>query len=439
MRNKLLLSLLLLSISLSAQENETQQWWNLFEDETLTEIIDSGVINNQTIQASRAQVDRSHQVMKLNKSQLFPTLYGNGRWNNSATAQRDADYPTFDDKSVTASLTLDARYSVSSLGKEMQAYRAARQSFYAQEEDHKSIVLQSSTQMAQLYFDAVFAKGQLRILQKQKENAEQLLELTRKRYEVGQSSGLALLQQRQQLASVEATVPPAELQFQNSIEYLAAATFISSEKLSSLVPDSLPELDEIVEQSYSIDHRSDLASSEFREAAARAFFAKAKLTALPTLAITGSTGFNYNDVYSKEWNDTWSIGASISIPIITGGAISSGYKEGRAGYRTAVANSSQSWQNAHAELTNALTAERSYRDQYNAFLNQYESSEAVYNESIRQYRNGLVQYIEVLSSINMLQQSEITVLRSSNQLLKARLNTIKAVGGVVPSNVQGGN
>ncbi len=439
MKNKLLLTLLLLSSCISAEMSEQSEWWMQFDDATLTNIIDSGIANNQTIQASRSQVDRSYQVTKLNKSQLFPSLYGNGRWNNSATAPRDKDYPTFDDKSVTASLTLDARYSVSSLGKEMQAYRAAKHAFYAQEEDHKNIVLQSSTQMAQLYFDAVFAKGQLRILQKQKENAEQLLELTRKRYEVGQSSGLALLQQRQQLASVEATIPPAQLQLQNSLEYLAAATFISSEILTEMIPDSLPELNEITGSSYSIERRPDLASSEYREASARASFAKAKLTALPTLSLTGSTGFNYNDLYSKEWNDTWSIGASISVPIITGGAIASGYKEGRAGYQAAVATSSQAWQNAQAELTSALTAERSYRDQYNAFLNQYESSEAVYNESIRQYRNGLVQYIEVLSSINMLQQSEITVLRSSNQLLKARLNTIKAVGGVVPSNGQGGN
>jgi len=439
MRSKLLFTLFLIGSTLSAQESDGHQWWNLFEDATLVEIIDSGIANNQTIQASREQVDRTYQISKLNKSLLFPSLYANGRRTGSGSALKDSSYQTFEERTNTGALTLDARYSVSSLGKEMQQYQAAKQAFYAQEEDHKNAVLMSSTQMAQLYFDAVFAKGQLRVLNQQKETAEQLLDLTRMRYERGQSTGLALLQQRQQLASVEATIPPAELQFQNSVEYLAAITFFPIEELKMMIPDSLPQLTEAIDSTFTIEHRPDLAAAKFREEAARASFAKAKLTAAPEVSLTGSTGFGYNSMLSRDLTNTWSMGASISVPIFTGGAVAAGYREGRAGYQAAVSTSNQARQNAQAELTNALTAERSYRTQYDAFVNQYESSEAVYNESIRQYRNGLVQYIEVLASINMLQQSEITMLRSVHQLLRARLNIITAVGGVLPANSQGGN
>lgn len=433
MKSKLLF--FLLSVTLFAQENDTLPWWNHFGDVALTGIVEYGIENNKTLQASKKRTDQALEQAKLNRSLLFPNLYANGRWNggdlNGSTAPGASDK----DMMNTASLSLDARYSISSLGEEMQQYKAALRSYEAKAQDHRDAELRSSVQIVKLYFDAVYAKGKIAILGEQKKTAEQLLKLTQMRYAKGQTSGLALLQQKQQLASVEASIPPAQLQYQNSVEYLAAITFLSIDTLYSLIPDTLPVLKKSIESEFTIEHRPDLAAAELRTESAKAAFNKAKLALVPDLAVTGSAGWDYGDPGTAQWENMWNVGATVSVPIFTGGAVIAGYREGRNGYDAAVASKDQAWSDAEAQLTNSLTEERSYRAQVDAYSVQFDASRAVYDESLRQYRNGLVEYLEVLASINALQQSEIVLLGSTRNLLQARLNIVLAIGGVLPESL----
>lgn len=426
---------LLLSVALFAQEANSLKWWKHFGDTTLVGVVDYGIANNKNLQASKKRTDQAMEQAKLNRSLLFPNLYANGRWNGGDL--NGSTMPGANDKDMmnSASVSLDARYNISSLGEEMQQYKVAQRAFEAQAQDHLDAELRSSIQIVKLYFDAVYSKGQIAILAEQKATAEQLLKLTQMRYSKGQTSGLALLQQKQQLASVEASIPPAQLQYQNSVEYLAAITFLSIDTLYSLIPDTLPVLEETIESDFTIEHRPDLAAAQLRTESAKAAFNKAKLTLVPDVAITGSAGWDYGDPGSAQWENMWNVGAQISMPIFTGGAIVSGYREGRNGYDAAVASKEQAWSDAEAQLTNSLTEERSYRAQVNAYSTQFEASQAVYDESLRQYRNGLVEYIEVLASINALQQSEIILLGSTRNLLQARLNIVLAIGGVLPASL----
>ena len=292
-----------------------------------------------------------------------------------------------------------------------------------------------SIKIAKLALDGSFAKSQIRILEEQKKSADQLLELVKLRYELGERSGLALLQQKQQTASAEASLAPAKLQYQSIIHQLVATTSLSKNEIEQLIPDSVPTLDD--QPQFTIENRPDLSAAEYRELSAKSAFSKAKLTTLPTVAITGSTGFDYAEPGTAQWEKMWSVGASVQVPLFTGGATVAGYREGRAGYYAASAALAQNRMDAQAELDNALAEESSYRVQLQSYINQYESSKALYEESLRQYRSGLVEYLEVLNAVSSLQRTEITLLQSKRNLISARLNCIAASGGTVQSLTKG--
>ncbi len=433
MKNKLFTLLFSIAVASSAIESQSLSWVTQFDDLTLTKIVNHGIDNNRNLQASQKRTEQVFQQAKLNRSLLFPNLYAKGRWNGGDLNGTSQPGTTDTDMMKTAAVSLDARYNVSSLGEEMQQYKAVLNNYKAQMQDHKDAQLRTSIQVIKLYFDAIYTGSQVKILEKQKQTAETLLQLTQKRYNLGQSSGLALLQQKQQVASIKASIPPAKLQHSNSMQFLSATTFLSVDSLQALLPDTLPFLHKDIDSTVTIEKRPDLVAVALREESAKASFAKAKLTLIPDLSISGSAGWDYGDPGTAEWEKMWNIGATISVPIFTGGAVVAGYKEGRDGYEAAVALKEQAWADAQAQLTNSLTEEHSYREQVSAYNAQLEASQAVYDESIRQYRNGIVQYIEVLTSINALQQTEIIQLQSTRNLLHARLNIIQSIGGYMPS------
>lgn len=431
MRNLLLLILIKVAF-LNATQISIDNWWEQFNDSAMNQIISHGMKENRSLMASAARVEQSDEYTKIIRSQLLPSLYGNLRVSKSSV---DEEFPNFDSGFTTASVSLDARYKLDSWGEELQQWRSIKLSGKAKEIDHQNTEMKISINMVSLYFDVIYAKNQKKILLKQLKNAEDLLTLAKSRYEKGISSGFVLLQQKQQLASVNAMIPPADMQLRNTIQFLSAMTFIPAEKLESLLPDDFPSIPKYDGNENDINDRYDILAAKLREESAKAAFTKTKLSIVPSIDLTGSIGFGYTDPSpmipgdTGGWSDNWTLGASISLPIYTGGAIMAGLKESRAAYRAAIAATEQIEKDAIRIVKNAYVTENSYRDQMKAFENQQNASEELYLEALNQYKLGLISYSDVLISLNSFQQSQITFLGSIKNLLNARLSVIEATSG----------
>ncbi len=413
----------------SAIEPSIDSWWEQFNDPVMNKILSEGMRENRTLMASASRIEQSEEYRKIIRSQLLPSLYGSLR----VSKRNVEEFPSFDTVFTTASATLDARYKLDSWGEELQQYRSVKLSGKATESDHLNTELRISINMASLYFDAIYAKNQLEILLNQKANSEKMMELTKSRYESGVASGYVVLQQQQQLATIEAAIPPAKMQQKNTIQFLSAITFISVEKLEKIIPHSFPDVSNASLSNLSTSFRYDIKSAKLREESAKASFTKTKLSIVPSIDLTGSIGYSFSDPILPtdvaEWNDTWTLGASITLPIYTGGAIVAGLKEARASYNTSVANTEQVEKDAERSLKNAIVQENSFTEQLKAYERMLSASKNLYEESLKQYKLGLITYSDVLVSQNSYHQSQITHLGSKKNLLNSRLTVIEAVGG----------
>ncbi len=193
-------------------QNNQNSWWTIFNNTNLNYIVENGLKNSHSLKSSVSKTKQTHESTKIIRSQLLPSIYANGRWNssdiNGYQGSPNSKQPEFMNN---GSISLDARYRLDSWGEEMQqlkSYRYIAQASRAELENSKLIFAIHTTN---LYFDAIFTKVQIDILLKQKMTAEKLLDLTKLRYENGESSGLTLLQQKQQVAATTASIPPAKL------------------------------------------------------------------------------------------------------------------------------------------------------------------------------------------------------------------------------------
>lgn len=425
---KLLFMFIAMAFMLQAEE---LKWWEQFNDPALNSIMSEGMKENRTLMSVAAKVDQSDEYSKIIRSQLLPSLYGNLR-----VGKRNlGDFPSFETDSVftSASATLDARYKLDAWGEELQQYRASRLSGKAIEVDYRKTEMTISKMIASLYFDALKAKKQLTLLESQRDNSRSLLELASSKYKSGISTGYALLQQKQQLATIEAAIPTAKMAYENTLLYLGAITFIDSENLRNRLPDNLPVLPQKLETEVNIETNYDLRAAKLREESSKATFTKTKLSVVPSIDLTGSIGYSYSDASFTNpiagWSDTWQLGASVTLPIYTGGAILAGLKESRASYKGAVATREQAEKDAYKAIKTAKIQEVLFNEQLKAYENQLNASKALYHEALSQYKLGLISYSDVLLSLNSYQQSEITVLTSKKNLLNARLSVIEAAGG----------
>lgn len=426
--NKILITIFTMTFLIQAGE---LNWWEQFNDPELNKIIEEGMSENRTLMNIASKVDQSEEYSKIIRSQLLPSLYGNLRVGKANLG----DFPSFESDSVftTASATLDARYKLDAWGEELQQYRASRLSGKAAEVDYKKTEMTISKMIGSLYFDVVTAKKQLQILISQRDNSELMLKLASSKYKSGISTGYALLQQKQQLASIEAAIPPAKMAYENTLLYLSAVTFIDVENLRGRLPIDLPILPIREKSTVNIETNYDLRGAKLREASSKATFTKTKLSIVPSIDLTGSIGYSYSDANFTNpvggWSDTWQIGAAVTLPIYTGGAIMAGLKERRAAYKGAVATREQAEKDAYKSSKTAEIQESLFKEQVVAYENQLSASKALYQEALNQYKLGLISYSEVLMSLNSYQQGEIILLTSKKNLLNARLSVIEAAGG----------
>ena len=430
MKNKLLI-LFFVSI-LPAKEildSIHNEWWKTLNDSSLIFIVNNTVQENKTLQSLRSKIKQMDAQSKVVRSQLLPSIYANGIYSNGdlngyagVPSQKLPDYSTM------SSLTLDGQYRLDSWGQSMQQYKGAKYLTQATIEDYKNNELEITTKVVGLYLDAIYTKKQIDILNKQKETSQKLLELTKNRYTSGVGKGLSYLQQKQQLITIEASIEPAILQYKNSLEYLSAFSYLPVDTLKSLISSSLPTLSEDDSLVLAIDKRPDIKSAELRELSAEANLKKTKLVTVPVIAINGSIGYDYGDPGTADWEKKWAVGAKLTMPIFTGGAIVSGLREAKAQKSSATETKEQIINTAKAELQNSITEEQSFENQLKAFTDQYEITKQVYEEAVREYSNGFATYLDVLTAISTLQNTEITVLKTKRNLLQSKLKVIKATG-----------
>jgi outer membrane protein, multidrug efflux system len=415
-------------------------WWLGFDDRELAALVDRGLTHNRDLAASWAMVDQAEARTVQALSPALPTLsfditestspYDSLGFQFGGLPSAGGD--DSDDPAVyhSGSAMLNVRVPVSLWDGTLSGLHASRYDRAASEGDGEARAMALATRIAGAYFDVLAAREQVEIVQGQIEAHGALLELTQLRYEQSEASALDVLQQRQQHASTQAMLPQARVTLRTQENQLAAllgtpeALAISGSSLPALpAPPTTGTPAEL------LDNRPDLRASSARMVAAGAR-TDASIGALtPTLSLSGTVGTQAIYFDELDTQQTWGVGASLSIPIFEGARGWASLVEARAGQRMAADTHSQAVLQAIRDVENAVIREQETGLQLRAQLDQLSAAELALGESRSHYAAGLTGYLTVLTALTSLQQSQLAVLSTRRSQLDARIHLYESLGG----------
>ncbi len=172
----------------------------------------------------------------------------------------------------------------------------------------------------------------------------------------------------------------------------------------------------------SVEHRPDVAAAAQRVAIAQRQIEDAKLQFAPTLAI-GTTAAYASEVTLGP-NDTWTIGATITVPLYDGGARYGAMRDANAAAaqaRDALAELRVDAMIETARATRAVSVDTAARD---VAKQQRDLAERIDGRTRQGYVNGLGTSLDLVTSAQALRQAEINLVLLDFELAQARAGAV---------------
>ena len=433
-------------------EPSVEPWWVSFDDGSLDAVMDQGLAGNGDLGAAWERVDQARATAFGALAPQLPSLSVDVNANVAPIDSLGFQFgglPTApgeeeDDEKVAylnGSALLNAWIPLDFWGPQVQAYRAGRYEAEATAGDRDARAISLSVTVGGAYFDAVAAGAQVALIESQIAAQESLLELTELRYRETDTSGLDVLQQRQQLEATRALLPTARSLERTSRQRLAALLGLEGEGALPALPAELAPLPAPPATGRPADllsSRPDLRAADARWAAATARRHGAGLAFAPSLALTAQAGTQAIYFDELDTQPLWGVGAALSIPIFQGAGRFAGLAETRAAEDGAARTLSQRVREAVQQVESARVTEEELDERLAALERQLEAAVAVAEESRARYAAGLTPYLTVLTAVNARQQAELTLLQARRERIDARIRLHEALGGRWTANLADG-
>jgi outer membrane protein, multidrug efflux system len=413
-----------------------QAWWETFGDPELTELEERALAGNFSLSVAWARLEQAETMTRQVSAARYPQVLPEG----SALYQRTAGFLR---RSLAFRASVPVTYEVDWFARYKGEAEAAGYDAQAAKAEVESAAMTVSANVAEAWYDLVETRARREILDDQLELNETFMELTTLRFRQGLTSALDAHQQRQQVAAIRAQLDLVRAQERIVSNQLVA--LLGDLPAEGQVPDrrELPELAPLPDPGIPanlLENRPDIRAAMRRIQAADRRIASAVAAHLPSLVLAGSAGYAWQR-FEAAFGDPptpttttlhgpeYSAGANIVIPLFDGFLRKARIDENRARLREATASYAETLQQAMVEVENAVAQEQEQLKRIENLEDQVEAASDVLEAARDRYQQGLVDFLNVLTALQGQQQAEITLLEARRQILSARIQLHRALGG----------
>lgn len=402
-------------------------WWQSFEDEQLDTMMTQLFAENLDLRAAWSRLRQAQSLQKQSRAGLFPQVTGNGSASRSKSLFVGQE-ALLSDYRLNASIA----YEVDLWRRLSQGARAATLDTMASREDTEALAQSLSATLARAWYNVIEQQNQLELLQAQKQVSENFLKIIELRFGQAQTTAVSVYQQRQNLASIEAQIPPAEEQMQLSLNQLAV---LLGKTPGSITPDGvglLPgpaPLPGVGVPADLLQHRPDVRAAALRVTAADYRVGVAIADRFPSLTLSGEGGFQATDLSDLFSDWVWRLAGNITGPIFDAGRRKAEVDRRRAMLETAISDYERIVLTALREVEDALLRERKQREFLTALGEQRGFAEQALDTAQSRFVRGVGDYLTVLTELSALQRIQRTELTARRTLIDHRISLHLALGG----------
>jgi len=417
-----------------------QTWWTVFDDATLSSLIDRAGSSNLTLREAVWRVEESRALRGVVAGARVPQVGLDANANRSDLSKNGPLGGAVPDELFEPANQFDlgvgASWELDVWGRIRRQVEAADAEIEASVEDYRDVLVTLYSEVATSYVDVRALQLRLRLAHDNVEGQENTLQLTRDRFDSGLVSALDVAQAEANLANTRSLIPSLEEQLAIALNRLAVLLAMNpgalDEELGGEV--SLPTEPDGVTASLPANllrQRPDIRSAERRLASQTARIGVATAELYPKFSLTGFLGLqstSAGDLFSSD-SVNWNIGLPIRWNLFAGGAIRSQIDAEKARTEQLILNYERSVLLALEEVEDALVSYDKEVIRRAHLVKSVDATKRSLELVLTQYRAGLADFQNVLDTERSLLGRQDNLAESAGIVINNLIDLYRALGG----------
>jgi NodT family efflux transporter outer membrane factor (OMF) lipoprotein len=396
-------------------------WWSVFHDPELDQLMPVVAVSNQTIKSDEANYREALALINEARAGLFPTINGTG------SATRGLPGGTNLTAEATGSWTLDVWGQVR---REIEAQQAGAETNAAV---LANALLAAQSALGLAYVTLRQADSLEDLLARTIEDYKRSVAITQNQYNAGTAAKSDVITAQAQLLNAQAAFIAAGVsraQSEHAIAVLMgrppAGLSVPHGSLATRVPPvpvGLP--------SSLLERRPDVAAAEETMRAANAQIGVEFAGYFPAVSLSGLIGYSGNP-FAAEFgasNPVWSFGASLAQPLFNGGLTTAQVEAARQTYQADVAAYRETVLSAIQQVEDALSGIHILSREVKVQAEDVRISRQATQITLNEYKAGTQAFTAVVTAETQQLSAEESLLSTQGQLQADAVNLIVALGG----------
>jgi outer membrane protein, multidrug efflux system len=408
-------------------------WWKLYRDPTLDELVDSVRSRNADLRIAAAQVEEAEAVMRQARSAIFPdvNLSFSRTRSRIGTLTQPPPVSTAPLERNDARLVASTSFEIDFWGRVRRAGEAADANLLGTRLTREVVTLTLGGLTAQTYFGLRSLDAQIGVLDNTIKLRRDSLEIARARAASGLASELDVYQaqgaladslvQRRDAGRQRALLERQLAQLSGRLDMKVSSGDLFALPVPPTPPAGLP--------SSLLERRPDVRAAEQTMVAANAQIGAARAARFPTVTLTGFLGGQSAAVEDIASSGVWSLGLGVVAPIFDAGRREAVEDQAAARYRQTLASWQKSVEGAFREVSDALVNLEETSNSEADLLERVKAARQALDLSQIRYESGYSPYLEVLDAQRTANDAEIAFVRNRQARLAFSVDLMRALGG----------
>ena len=432
---------------IESKEADFSQWWTVFKDPVLDDLIQAAYRQNLPLQIAGLRIYEARAQLGIAFGFQYPQTQqglGSGSLNQVSknapnAAGADRYYSTYD-------IGLDAAWELDVWGKFRRAVQTSVANLEASIADYDDILVSLTSEVARTYIVLRTSEERLEVALQNVKIQKRSLEIAEVRFNAGAVTELDVNQARSLLGSTEATIPGFKTDIRRAKNALGILLGELPGEIDAMLggPGLIPEIPAEVAVGIPTEllrRRPDIQFAERQLAAQSAQIGFAKADLFPHFSLFGTLGFQTGDYTDYRSNNSkisdlfhkdsiaYSAGAGFNWDLFNYGRISNNVRVEDARFQELAVNYEDTVIRAAQEVEDAMVGFLQSQDAVVFLADAVKASKRSVDLSMIQYREGLTDYQRVLDTQRFLVEQQDNLARTTGSVGQNLIAMYKALGG----------
>ena len=428
--------------TLQTDEEVNSEWWKLFDDPVLDELIQQAYQQNLPLQIAGLRILEARAQLGIAIGNQYPQLQeAAGALSRESLSENAPNFSSGADENYwTANAGFNASWELDFWGQFRRAVESASANLGTQIASYDNALVLLTSDVASVYIQIRTLEERLAVAKSNVDTQQRGYQIADVRFRAEATSELDPAQALTLLRNTQSQIPTLESQLRQARHALSILLGMPPSDLVALlgegdIPDAPTEV-AIGAPAELLRRRPDIRQAELQAAAQNAQIGIAEASLYPSFSLTGSIGYATSDTNSSDMNDMfnsnslgYSFGPSFAWPILNYGRLKSNVRVQDARLEESIINYQNSVLEAAREVEDGLVGFIGAKSSAGYLSDSVKSAQRSVDLSMIQYREGAVDYQRVLDSQQslLLQQDQYTSAKGN--IVLNLVATYKALGG----------